>query len=245
MIHPLLWWYICATLSTFSISIYFHRSITHRSLVLHPSLAHVCRFWIWLTSGQSPWVWAAVHRWHHQHADTIKDVHSPKVNGFWNILVHGYDEAVHELYKQDHNFFIKYGQGAPDDWVERNIYRKFPKTGLYIMLLVNIVLCGVWGPWVWLGHFVWTEFLNKIIAGIGHQIGYRSYETNDASKNILPWGIIILGEELHNNHHQNASTPNFNRKWFEIDPIWYVIKILCWCGLCELNYEPEYYKEDK
>ena len=243
MINPLLWWVICAMITTLCVSLYYHRSITHRSLTLHPILEHISRFIIWLTSGMDPWIWAAVHRWHHQNADTENDIHSPKVRGFWNLLIHGYYAEIHELYIKDTDFYVKYGQGAPDDWIEQNIYRKFPNTGLYIMLLIDIILCGVWGPWVWLGHFIWKEFLNKIIAGIGHQIGYRNYETDDRSRNIFPWGIIILGEELHNNHHQNSSSPNFHRRWFEIDPIWYVIKILCWCRLCKLNYEPEYYKD--
>ncbi len=244
MIFPLIWWYVCAMVSTLCVSVWLHRGVTHRSLTLHPVVSHTARGIIWLTLAQNPWVWSSVHRWHHQNSDKETDLHSPKIKGFWNLMIHGYDEDVHKKYMQDNNFFITYGQGAPDDWIEKNLYRKFPNTGLYIMLVIDIAVCGVWGPWVWLGHFVWRGVLNKVVAGIGHQVGYRNYETGDESKNNFPWGIIILGEELHNNHHQNASSPNFSRKWFEIDPGWYVIKILCWCKLCKLNYEPQYYKKD-
>ncbi len=243
MVNPFLWWFICSTIATLGISIYFHRSITHRSITLHPVIEHIFRFLIYLVQGQNPWIWAAVHRWHHHFSDTEQDIHSPKIRGFWNLMVHGYDQQIEEKVRQDPDFFAKYGHGAPNDWIEQNIYRPFPRAGLYIMLVIDIIVCGVWGPWVWIGHFVWRSFLNKVVAGIGHQVGYRNYSTNDFSRNNLPWGIIILGEELHNNHHQNPSSPNFNRKWFEIDPSWYIIKILCWCKLCKLNYEPIYHKD--
>ena len=181
-----------------SVTVYLHRYSAHRSLEMHPGLKHFFRFWLWLTTGMVTREWTAIHRKHHAVCETSEDPHSPQVYGLKKVVLEGA-----ELYKQGKTPAVveKYGKGCPDDWVERNLYRH-GVWGVTLMAIIDGMLFGVDGIWIWAVQMLWIPFLAAgVINGVGHFYGYRNYECPDAARNIVPWGILIGGEELHNNHH--------------------------------------------
>ncbi len=207
------------------VTLYLHRSQTHRAVQFHPAINHFMRFWLWLTTGMVTKQWVAVHRKHHQNTDAEGDPHSPKLQGIWYILFAGvfcYVEAA-----KDKDMVERYGAGTPDDWIEKNIYSAFPFAGILIMLLISLALFGWWGIWFWAVQMAWVPFhAAGVINGIGHFYGYRNYETKDNSTNIFPWALWIGGEELHNNHHGDPANPKLSRKPLELDIGWLYILIL-------------------
>jgi len=209
-----------------AVTIYLHRHQAHRALELHPLVAHFFRFWLWLTTGMVTKEWAAIHRKHHAKCETAEDPHSPQVLGINRVLWGG----VFLYVKESHNAetMERYGHGAPDDWLERNVYSRFAILGLTVMGLADVALFGlVPGVLILLTQIVWIPFWAAgVINGIGHWFGYRSYDVADASTNIVPWGILIGGEELHNNHHAFASSAKLSSKWYEFDIGWLYICIL-------------------
>ena len=222
-------------LTIVSVTLYLHRCQAHRGVEFNPILAHFFRFWLWLTTGMTTKAWVAVHRKHHQTTDVAGDPHSPHVFGIWKLLFGGWS-LYHEATK-DATFVIKYGSGTPKDRAEI-FYSRYHKYGIYLMLLLDILMFGWWGFLVWGVQMIWIPFWAAgFINGVGHWWGYRNGETKDHSHNVSPIGILIGGEELHNNHHLDPASPKFSRKWWEFDIGWMYITILCKLRLAKLkNY---------
>jgi stearoyl-CoA desaturase (delta-9 desaturase) len=207
-----------------SVTIFLHRYQAHRALDMHPAVSHFFRFWLWMTTGMVTKEWVAIHRKHHVKCETEEDPHSPQIKGIKKVLWRGA-----ELYRQEANnveTLKRYGKGTPQDWLERNIYSRHT-LGISLMLIIDLLLFGVAGLAVWAVQMVWIPFWAAgVINGIGHYFGYRNYECKDASTNIVPWGIIIGGEELHNNHHTYPGSAKLSSKWWEIDMGWVYIRLL-------------------
>ncbi len=225
------WWgYIVVALALThvtiaAVTIFLHRSQAHRALDLHPSIAHFFRFWLWLTTGMVTKEWVAIHRKHHAKVETPDDPHSPQTRGIDKVFWQGA-----ELYREESRnmeTMEKYGHFTPDDWIERNVYTRFSWQGVGLMLAVNLVLFGPMGATIWAVQMMWIPVTAAgIINGIGHYWGYRNFASADASTNIVPWGIIIGGEELHNNHHAYGTSAKLSSQWYEFDIGWMYIRIL-------------------
>ncbi|MEA9568493.1 acyl-CoA desaturase [Polynucleobacter sp. AP-Nickl1-40-C4] len=220
-----------------AVTIFLHRCQAHRALDLHPIVSHFFRFWLWLTTGMLTKEWAAIHRKHHAKCETVDDPHSPQVLGINTVLSRGA-----ELYKQEaanQETLDKFGHGTPDDWIEHNIYSKFSWQGVAIMLIIDVFLFGAIGLTVWAVQMLWIPITAAgIINGIGHYWGYRNFDNEDASRNIVPWGILIGGEELHNNHHTFATSAKLSNKWYEFDIGWMYIQIMSSVGLATVKKTP-------
>jgi stearoyl-CoA desaturase (delta-9 desaturase) len=235
------WWgYVIAALALThmtiaSVTIYLHRCQAHRALELHPIAAHFFRFWLWLTTGMVTKEWAAIHRKHHAKVETAEDPHSPQIYGINRVLWLGVFLYVREAYNRE--TLERYGHGTPDDWLERNVYTPHSLSGVLLLLLANLLIFGVVpGALIWLTQIAWIPFWAAgVINGIGHYFGYRPYDVPDASTNIVPWGILIGGEELHNNHHAFASSAKLSTRWYEFDIGWMYICILESLGLATVK----------
>jgi len=221
-----------------SVTIFLHRCQAHRALDLHPVVSHFFRFWLWLTTGMITKEWAAIHRKHHAKCETEEDPHSPQIYGINRVLWGGVFLYVKEAYNAE--TLERYGHGTPDDWIERNLYGHFSVLGLTLMGAANVLLFGIVpGLLILVTQIVWIPFWAAgVINGIGHFFGYRSWDSPDASTNIVPWGILIGGEELHNNHHAFASAAKLSNKWYEIDIGWTYIRILSSLGLASVKKVP-------
>ena len=208
------------------VTIYLHRHQAHRALELGPVPSHFFRFWLWLTTGMVTKEWAAIHRKHHAKCETADDPHSPQVLGLNRVLWGGVFLYVRESHQPE--TLARYGHGTPDDWLERRLYTPGQKLGILLMLAIDLVLFGlVPGALIWGVQMVWIPFWAAgVINGVGHFWGYRNYACADASTNILPWGILIGGEELHNNHHAYATSARLSSKWYEFDIGWLYIRLL-------------------
>ena len=220
-----------------SVTIFLHRHQAHRSLDLHWLPAHFFRFWLWIGTGMQTKAWAAIHRKHHAKCETPEDPHSPQTRGLKTVFWQGA-----ELYRAEANnpdTLAKYGHGTPDDWIERNVYTRLPWQGVGLMLIVNLALFGALGLTVWAVQMLWIPVTAAgIINGVGHFWGYRNFEATDASTNISPWGIIIGGEELHNNHHTYPTSAKLSVKPYEFDIGWLYIRILETLGLATVKKTP-------
>jgi len=240
-LFDLSWWalvLIAATLTHLTIAavtIYLHRAQAHRALVLHPLPSHFFRFWVWLTTGMVTREWIAVHRKHHAKCETREDPHSPQILGIHRVLWGGVFLYVTEA--QDPETLSRYGSGAPCDWLERHVYGAYPRVGITVMAIVDIALFGlIPGLLIFGVQMAWIPFWAAgVINGLGHHFGYRPYACKDASKNIVPWGILIGGEELHNNHHAFVTSAKLSTKWYEIDIGWTYIRVLQACGLATVK----------
>ncbi|ASK36599.1 acyl-CoA desaturase [Alcanivorax sp. N3-2A] len=207
-----------------SVTVYLHRYSAHRALELHPALKHFFRFWLWMTTGMGTRAWTAIHRKHHARCDSEEDPHSPQVLGIRKVLREGAELYQAEAVNQE--TLDKYGAGCPNDWIERNVYEKYTVLGITLMGLINVALFGVIGVTVWAIQMMWIPITAAgIINGIGHYWGYRNFECTDASRNVLPWGILIGGEELHNNHHTYPSSAKLSVRRFEFDMGWAWIRL--------------------
>ena len=237
------WWkivvftLIATHITIAAVTIFLHRCQAHRALDLHPIVSHFFRFWLWLTTGMVTKEWAAIHRKHHAKCETVDDPHSPQVLGINTVLSRGA-----ELYKKEaanQETLDKFGHGTPDDWIEHNIYSKFSWQGVAIMLIIDVFLFGAIGLTVWAVQMLWIPITAAgIINGIGHYWGYRNFDNEDASRNIVPWGILIGGEELHNNHHTFATSAKLSNKWYEFDIGWMYIQIMSAVGLATVKKTP-------
>lgn len=208
------------------VTIYLHRCQAHRALDLHPVVSHFFRFWLWSTTGMQTREWAAIHRKHHAKCETVDDPHSPQVKGLRKVLLEGAE--LYMVEGDNDETLEKYGRGTPEDWVERNVYSKFVWHGVGLMLVADWVLFGAgMGTTVWAVQMLWIPiFAAGVINGVGHFSGYRNFDCVDASRNIVPWGILIGGEELHNNHHTYATSAKLSSRWYEFDIGWMYIRIL-------------------
>jgi stearoyl-CoA desaturase (delta-9 desaturase) len=216
------------------VTLFLHRGQTHRAVKFSPVINHIMRFWLWLTTGMVTKQWVAIHRKHHQGSDTANDPHSPQIHGIWRVLFGG--AFLYHQASKDKVMVEKLGIGTPDDWLERNLYAKHSRLGILIMLTINIVLFGPWGLLVWGIQMIWIPFWAAgVINGLGHWVGYRNTDTKDTSRNLIPIGIVIGGEELHNNHHADGANPSFRQRWFEFDEGWLIIKLLEKLGLAKVR----------
>ena len=201
------------------VTLFLHRGQAHKSIIFHPILSHFMRFWLWLTTGMVTKQWVAIHRKHHRYSDNVGDPHSPHVFGIKNIFLRGV--YYYYISAKDARMIVEYGKGTPDDWMERKIYMPHCRLGIILMLIINLILFGSIGLLIWGIQMIWIPFWAAgVINGIGHWSGYRNGITKDCSRNIIPIGIIIGGEELHNNHHLSPSSPRLSKKWFEFDIGW-------------------------
>jgi fatty-acid desaturase len=217
-----------------SVTVYLHRYSAHRSLELHPVLKHFFRFWLWMTTGMTTLEWTAIHRKHHATCETEDDPHSPQIKGLGTILWSGAEEYRKEAKNED--TLERYGKGCPNDWVERNVYSRFPIGGIGTLLVIDVALFGAIGLTIWAVQMIWIPFFAAgVINGIGHYWGYRNYECPDAATNISPWGILIGGEELHNNHHTYPNSAKLSQKWFEFDIGWFWIRLFETLGLAKVR----------
>ena len=218
-----------------AVTIFLHRHQAHRALDLHPAVSHFFRLWLWRTTGMITKEWAAIHRKHHAKCETADDPHSPQVHGLNKVLWLGVFLYVKESHYPE--TMERYGHGTPDDWLERNVYARHSVFGLWLMGAVNIALFGlIPGAIILVTQIIWIPFWAAgVINGIGHYFGYRNYDSADASTNIVPWGILIGGEELHNNHHAFAASAKLSNKWYEFDIGWLYIQILSALGLAKVK----------
>lgn len=241
IVHLPWWGYVGIVLLTThititAITIFLHRYSAHRAIELHPAVQHFFRFWLWLTTGMSTKVWVAIHREHHAECETAKDPHSPQILGLKKVLLQGA-----ELYRaaaKDEGMIEYRGSGTPHDWLERKLYGH-EKLGIGSLLAIEILLFGPIGITVWAVQMLWIPFWAAgVINGVGHYWGYRNFafdKAADASTNIVPWGILIGGEELHNNHHRYASSAKLSFRWYEFDIGWLYIRLLEILGLARVK----------
>ena len=226
--------FIMVQITMMAVTLYLHRDQAHRAIDLHPVLRHFFRFWIWCSSGMLTREWVSIHRKHHAFCETEDDPHSPQIYGLKKVMLEGA-----ELYREEtenKETLEKFGRGTPDDWLERNIYLRFPFGGIIFMFVANLLFFGIPGITIFAIQMMsMPVFAAGIINGVGHHSGYRNFECDDAATNIVPWGLLIGGEELHNNHHAFPTSAKFSvRKW-EFDIGWLYIKIFSLFGLAKVN----------
>jgi stearoyl-CoA desaturase (delta-9 desaturase) len=237
------WWQVLLfTLATThvtiaAVTIFLHRAQAHRALELRPVASHFFRLWLWLTTGMVTKEWVAIHRKHHAKCETVDDPHSPVTRGIKTVLLTG-----SELYRAEakvQETLDKYGHNTPDDWIERNLYSRYSWQGVGLTLIVDLLLFGAIGAAVWAVQMLWIPITAAgVINGIGHYWGYRNFEAPDASTNVLPWGIVIGGEELHNNHHTYPTSAKLSVKPYEFDIGWMYIRLLEMAGLAKVRKTP-------
>ena len=217
-----------------SVTIYLHRCQAHRSVELHPAVSHFMRFWLWLTTGMITREWVAVHRKHHRLCEQPGDPHSPQIHGIWKVLFGGAWLYANET--RNRKDMDQYGKGTPVDWIETNLYSRYPNLGYLLLLCILTALFHGWGIVMWLTIVAWIPFWAAgVVNGVGHWWGYRNTDTRDCSRNIVPWGIIIGGEELHNNHHESPASAKLSDKWWEFDLGWLYIRTLEIVGLARVK----------
>lgn len=219
------------------VTVFLHRGQAHKGLVFNPILSHFMRFWLWMTTGMVTKQWVAIHRKHHKDCDLVGDPHSPLVYGLSRVLFGG--AFLYHTASKDANMISSYGVGTPDDWIEKNVYTKHSRLGIMLTLLINVLLFGYWGFLIWAVQMIWIPFWAAgVVNGIGHWWGYRNGNTKDNSRNISFLGIIIGGEELHNNHHLDPANPKLSKRWFELDMGWIYIQMFRMLGLLKLRTTP-------
>ncbi len=224
---------VATQITIFAVTLYLHRSQAHRGVDFHPVIAHFFRFWTWLTTSMITKEWVAIHRKHHAKCETEEDPHSPMIKGIGNVFWRGV-----ELYREargDRASIQQYGKGAPNDWIERNVYTRHPLAGPTLLLFVSFALFGAMGVAIWAIQMAWIPFWAAgVVNGLGHWWGYRNFETTDTATNLTPWGVWIGGEELHNNHHAFPSSAKFALRRWEFDIGWAAIRTLETVGLAKV-----------
>jgi stearoyl-CoA desaturase (delta-9 desaturase) len=232
--NEILYTLIATHITIICVTLFLHRGQAHKSIEFNPILSHFMRFWLWLTTGMVTKQWVAIHRKHHRYSDNEGDPHTPHVFGIYNVLFKG--ALLYHTASKDKEMVKQYGVGTPNDWMEQNVYTKYSRVGILLMLLIDILLFGWLGFIVWGIQMIWIPFWAAgVINGIGHWIGYRNGETKDHSRNISPWGIIIGGECLHNNHHLDPANPKLSRRWFEFDIGWMWLSIFRFFRLAKIR----------
>ena len=238
------WGYVLATfvsiqITFMGVTLFLHRDATHRSLDLHPALRHFFRFWLWMTSGIVTKEWVAVHRKHHARCETSEDPHSPVIFGLKKVLLEGAE--LYQAAARDPEVREKFGRGTPDDWMERNVYLKYRNFGIVLLVVVDLLLFGVPGIIIIAAQMLANPLLAAgVVNGVGHYYGYRNFECADAARNVMPWGFLLAGEELHNNHHAFPSSAKFSVQRWEFDIGWLYITVFKALGLARvLRVAPE------
>jgi len=215
-----------------TVTLYLHRHSAHRALELHPALKHFFRFWLWIATGMTTKAWTAIHRKHHAVTETEQDPHSPQIYGLRKVLLEGAE--LYRVEADNVETLERYGKGTPDDWLERHVYTPFASYGIALLAIVDIVLFGAAGITIWAVQMIWIPFFAAgVINGVAHYYGYRNFECPDAATNIFPWGILIGGEELHNNHHTYPNSAKFSVKPWEFDIGWVWIRLFQALGLAK------------
>lgn len=232
---PLLTVVICGHLTIMSMSLYMHRSMAHSGVEFHPIIAWAMRFWLWFFTGMSTREWVAVHRKHHAFCETEEDPHSPVVHGWLNILFLGvfyYKKAY-----KDPSTMERFTKGCPNDVIERKLFMPHKYLGIFVVMAIDILVFGwLTGSLVWLGQVLWTPFWAAgVVNGLGHFVGYRNYRVRDESRNLFPVGVLLIGEELHNNHHKFPASSKFSQRWFEIDMGWVYIQAMRLIGMAKVK----------
>jgi len=234
MIEILLYTLIVTHITIICVTLFLHRSQAHKAITFHPILSHFMRFWLWLTTGMVTKEWVAIHRKHHRYSDQQGDPHSPHMFGVCTVLFFG--AFLYHNASEEKEMIKQYGVGTPDDWIERNIYTPYNAYGIGLMLIINMLIFGPIGFVVWGIQMLWIPFWAAgVINGIAHWAGYRNGETKDSSHNISPWGIIVGGEELHNNHHLDPANPKLSRKPWEFDIGWMWFKLFKFLKLADIR----------
>lgn len=222
-------------LTILCVTLYLHRSQAHRGISFHPAVSHIMRLWLWLTTGMNTREWVAIHRKHHRFTDQKQDPHSPRVYGIFTVLFTG--SILYYKAAKDREMVAQYGAGTPDDWIEQKVYTAYTWLGVVLMLAIDLALFGWSGMVVWLVQMLWIPFWAAgVVNGLGHWWGYKNGNTRDYSTNILPIGIIIGGEELHNNHHLEPANPKLSRRWWEFDIGWLWFRVFERLGLARKLY---------
>ncbi|MGC9161992.1 MAG: DesA family fatty acid desaturase [Thiomonas sp.] len=241
------WWQIVlfALITTHitiaSVTIFLHRAQAHRALELHPIASHFFRFWLWLTTGMVTKEWVAIHRKHHAKCETAEDPHSPVTRGIDTVLLRGAE--LYRAESRNAQTISKFGQGTPDDWLERHVYSRFTWQGVGALLILDVLLFGAIGATVWAVQMLWIPvWAAGVVNGLGHWWGYRNFASRDSSHNISPWGLLIGGEELHNNHHTYPTSAKLSVKWWEFDIGWAYIRALSWVGLAKPRKLPPQFR---
>ena len=235
-----IWGYVLVTFLTIEtmflgVTLYLHRDQSHGGLILHPALRHVFRFWLWFSSAAITKQWVAVHRCHHAHADQPGDPHSPVIFGLRRVLFEGFE--LYGAAAKNPDIIRNYGRGTPDDWLERRIYTAHPYTGIVLFVLAHLILFGVPGIIMIAAHLTAQPFFaGGVINGLGHAVGYRSFEMPSTATNLLPWGLLLGGEELHNNHHAFPRSARFAVQRWEIDIGWLWIRLFEVLGLARVRW---------
>lgn len=234
------WGYVVASLlmvqvTVFAVTLYLHRDAAHRAVDLHPAIRHFCRFWLWMTTGIATREWVAIHRKHHARCETPDDPHSPQVEGLKKVLLEGAELYRAEARNQE--TLRKYGRGTPDDWLERRVYGAAHNyLGIVLMVVLFLLLFGVPGIIMIAVQLASQPLLAAgIVNGVGHYAGYRNFESADASRNVTPWGLLLGGEELHNNHHAFPSSARFSIRGWELDIGWGMLRVLSALGLARVR----------
>jgi stearoyl-CoA desaturase (delta-9 desaturase) len=232
--NEILYTLIVTHITIICVTLFLHRGQAHKGIEFHSILSHFMRFWLWLTTGMITKEWVAVHRKHHRFSDQEGDPHSPHVFGIKTIFLTGV--TLYSRAAQDQDMINQYGVGTPDDWLERRVYTPWNWGGILSLLIINMILFGGWGALIWVIQMLWIPFWAAgVINGIGHWWGYRNGETKDHSRNISPWGIVIGGEELHNNHHLDPASPRLSKTWWEFDIGWMWFNLFKLLGLAKLR----------
>jgi stearoyl-CoA desaturase (delta-9 desaturase) len=233
--NELIYVLVTTHLTIIAVTLYLHRSQTHQGVTFHPVVNNFFRFWLWLTTGMVTKQWVAIHRKHHGMTDQKGDPHSPQLFGIWKVLFGG--AMLYNTASKDNLMVNAFGKGTPDDWIEKNIYSKHSRLGITLLLIINLLCFSWWGLLTWGIQMIWIPFWAAgVVNGIGHYWGYRNVETRESSRNVFPIGLIIGGEELHNNHHADAGSAKLSRKWFEIDIGWFYIRLLEKLKLAKLKH---------
>jgi stearoyl-CoA desaturase (delta-9 desaturase) len=216
------------------VTLYLHRGQAHRGIEFHPVLEHFMRAWLWLTTGMVTQQWVAIHRKHHRFSDAAGDPHTPHVYGIWQVLFRG--AWLYHAASKDKTMVDTYGRGTPADWMELHVYQPYSRLGIGILFVLDVLVFGGWGVLIWGVQMIWIPFWAAgVINGVAHWIGYRNGKTKDHSRNIVPWGIVVGGEELHNNHHLDPASARLSKKWWEFDIGWMWLSLFRLVGLARLR----------
>jgi len=234
-----LWGYVVLALALthitiISVTVFLHRHQAHRALSMHPALSHFFRFWLWLTTGIVTKEWVAIHRKHHAKCESEEDPHSPQVKGLSEVLWRGAE--LYRIEARNRDMLAQYGRGTPADWLEQHLYQRHSLLGVTLQAVILLVLFGAAGLAIWAVQMIWIPFWAAgVINGIGHYWGYRNFEIPSASTNIVPWGIVIGGEELHNNHHAFSGSAKLSCRPWEFDLGWFYIRLFSLLGLARVQ----------